>query len=266
MGIMAKQTGKHGARKSLLGSIAVALAICFTGYLFVTNLRINRTAFVTSDTGQMVERNSQRAKALREDVKELDSKINLLNKTLTSSPSGSDSSDDTGASTMLPAIQGPGITVTLNDSPLWKTAVNGSGSSANINDYVIHQQDIEAVVNALWKGGAEAITIQGQRVLFNSAVVCIGNVLMLQGHQYSPPYRISAIGSIEDMVEALDDSPAIQTYKDYVSTFGLGWKVEKRGNMKFLESSAMLQPLRFASVPKDADIIGNIPQHHSTRQ
>lgn len=266
MSIMAKQTGRHGAKKSLLSSVAVALAICFTGYLFITNLRINRTAFVTSDTGQMVERNSQRAKDLREDVKELDSKVNLLNKTLTSTPNGSESSDDTGTSTMLPAIQGPGITVTLNDSPLWKTAVNGSGSSSNINDYVIHQQDIEAVVNALWRGGAEAMTIQGQRVLFNSAVICIGNVIILQGHQYSPPYRISAIGSVENMLEALDDSPAIQTYKDYVSTFGLGWKVEKRGNLKFLESSALLQPLRFASVPKDADFIGNIPQHHSTRQ
>ncbi len=263
---MAKQTGRHGAKKSLFGSVAAALAICFTGYLFITNLRINRTAFVTSDTGQMVERNSQRAKDLREDVKELDSKVNLLNKTLTSTSNGSESSDDTGTSTMLPAVQGPGITVTLNDSPLWKTVINGSGSSSNINDYVIHQQDIEAVVNALWRGGAEAMTIQGQRVLFNSAVVCIGNVLMLQGHQYSPPYKISAIGSVENMLEALDDSPAIQTYKDYVSTFGLGWKAEKRGNLKFLESSALLQPLRFASVPKDADFIGNIPQHHSTRQ
>lgn len=265
---MARQTGKHSAKKSLLGSIAVALAISFTGYLFITNLRINRTAFVTSDTGQMVERNSQRAKSLREDVKELDSQVNLLNKTLTNNTNDADSSDDTGASTILPAIQGPGISVTLNDSPLWKTAVNGSGSSANINDYVIHQQDIEAVINALWRGGAEAITIQDQRILFNSAVVCIGNVLMLQGHQYSPPYRISAIGSIEDMVDALDDSPAIRTYKDYVSGFGLGWKVEKKSNLKFAESSALLQPLRYSSVPKDADFISsNIsPQHHSNRQ
>ena len=124
------------------------------------------------------------------------------------------------------------------------------------------------MVNALWRGGAEAITIQDQRILFNSAVVCIGNVLMLQGHQYSPPYRISAIGSIEDMVDALDDSPAIRTYKDYVSGFGLGWKVEKKSNLKFAESSALLQPLRYASVPKDADFISsNIsPQHHSNRQ
>ena len=247
---MVKRTGKHRAQRSLLSSAAVAVAIFLTGYLFVTNLRVNRTAFVTSNTSQMVERNSQRTKSLREDIKDLDSRISLLNKTLVSSNENKDSSD-TGSSTVLPKLEGPGIVVTLNDSSLWKGAVNGSGTSVNINDYVIHQQDIESVVNALWQGGAEAMTIQDQRVLFNSAVICIGNVLMLQGHQYSPPYKISAIGPVDDMVDALNNSPAIRTYKEYVSSFGLGWKVEKKENLKFPEASALLQPLRYASVLKE---------------
>ena len=248
---MAKKTGKHGVQHSLLSSFAVGIAIFLTGYLFVTNLRVNRTAFVTSNTSQMVERNSQRTKSLREDIKDLDSRISLLNKTLVNSSNENKRSSDTGSSTVLPKLEGPGIVVTLNDSPLWKGAVNGSGTSANINDYVIHQQDIEAVVNALWRGGAEAITIQDQRVLFNSAVICIGNVLMLQGHQYSPPYKISAIGPMDDMVDALNTSPAIRTYKEYVSSFGLGWKVERKEKLHFPEASVLLQPLRYATVPKE---------------
>lgn len=247
---MAKRTGKHGTQHSLLSSFAVALAVFLTGFLFVTNLRVNRTAFVTSNTSQLVERNSQRTKLLRDDIKVLDSKINLLNKTLVNSTNDHKASSDTGSSTVLPKLQGPGIVVTLNDSPLWKDAVNGSGTSGNINDYVIHQQDIDAVVNALWRGGAEAMTIQDQRVLFNSAVICIGNVITLQGHQYSPPYKISAIGPVYDMVDALNNSPTIRTYKEYVSSFGLGWKVEKKENLRFPEASALLQPLRYATVPK----------------
>ncbi|RFD78454.1 hypothetical protein AXE77_04935 [Gardnerella vaginalis] len=248
---MVKQTGKHGAPRSLLGSFAVAIAVFLTGYLFVTNLRVNKTAFVTSNTSQMVELNSQRTKSLREDIKSLDSKISLLNKTLVSNTNDNVSSSDTGSSTVLPKLQGPGIVVTLNDSPLWKGVVNGSGTSGNINDYVIHQQDIESVVNALWRGGAEAMTIQDQRVLFNTAVICIGNVLMLQGHQYSPPYKISAIGPVDNMVNALNTSPAIRTYKEYVSSFGLGWKVEKKENLRFPESSVLLQPLQYATVSKE---------------
>ena len=248
---MAKRTGKHRAQRSLLSSFAFAFAIFLTGYLFVTNLRVNRSSFVTSNTSQMIESNSQRTKSLREDIKSLDSKITLLNKTLGSNTNESKKSSDTGSNTVLPKLEGPGLVVTLNDSPLWKGAVNGSGTSTNINNYVIHQQDIEAVVNALWHGGAEAMTIQDQRVLFNSAVICIGNVLMLQGHQYSPPYKISAIGPIDSMIDALNSSPAIHTYKEYVSSFGLGWKVERKETLRFPEASAVLQPLRYATVTKN---------------
>ena len=83
--------------------------------------------------------------------------------------------------------------MTLNDSPLWENMVDSSGSAANINDYVVHQEDVEAVVNALWAGGAESMMIMDQRVLFNSAVICQGNVLLLQGKKYSPPFTVSAI-------------------------------------------------------------------------
>ena len=106
--------------------------------------------------------------------------------------------------------------------------VDSSGSAANINDYVVHQEDVEAVVNALWAGGAESMMIMDQRVLFNSAVICQGNVLLLQGKKYSPPFTVSAIGPTDAMIRALDDSNAVKLYKEYVSAFGLGWKWKKR--------------------------------------
>ena len=53
----------------------------------------------------------------------------------------------------------------------------------------MHQQDIQAVVNALWAGGAEAMTIQGQRVISTTGIKCVGNTVVLHGVPYSPPYR-----------------------------------------------------------------------------
>ena len=67
-------------------------------------------------------------------------------------------------------------------------------AGADPDDYVIHQQDVQAVVNALWAGGAEAMMLQDQRVISTSAVRCVGNTLILQGRVYSPPYIITAIG------------------------------------------------------------------------
>ena len=94
--------------------------------------------------------------------------------------------------------------------------------------------------------------IQDQRVLFNSAIVCQGNVLLLQGKKYSPPYTISAIGPVDAMRSALDDSQAIQIYQQYVSAFGLGWEVEQVDTLSFPETAALLQPFRFASVKEDS--------------
>ncbi len=56
------------------------------------------------------------------------------------------------------------------------------------DDLVVHQQDVQAVVNALWAGGADAVQVMDQRLLSTSAVRCVGNTLLLNGRVYSPPY------------------------------------------------------------------------------
>lgn len=250
MAIIVKRTGKHGVQRSRLGNLAVFVVVALTGYLLMTNVRVNRTTTVTSDTAQLVQQRVDTVNNLQKDVNDLSSQINALNKiTSTDSDSGSSASDDAGSGTVIPAVEGPGVSVTLDDSPLWEQAVGDSGSSTNINDYVIHQQDVEAVINALWHGGAEAMMIQDQRVLFNSAIICTGNILTLQGKKYSPPYTVSAIGSPDDLTDALNNSKAIQTYKEYVRAFGLGWKVETKSTQRFPQT-ALLQPLRYATVVK----------------
>ncbi len=252
-----KRTGRHSARRSWIGGMAVFVVVAMTGFLFVANVRVNRTATVTSDTGEMVAQRVERVTELRKEVNSLSSEINTLNSySGAGSSSQSTSAEDAGSGTMLPAVKGPGVTVTLDDSPLWENIVGDSGSSASINDYVVHQQDVEAVVNALWKGGAEAMMIEDQRVLFNSAVICKGNVLLLQGKQYSPPYTISAIGPTKAMLAALDQSDAIVTYKEYVAALGLGWNVQTSDSLKFPESAVLLQALKYASVEGKGSSVG----------
>ena len=62
---------------------------------------------------------------------------------------------------------------------------------------VVHQQDIQAVVNALWSGGAEAMTLQEQRVISTTGIKCVGNTVVLHGVPYAPPYEITAIGDLD---------------------------------------------------------------------
>lgn len=128
----------------------------------------------------------------------------------------------------LTPVSGPGITVTLDDAP---PSVAANGIEPDL--LVVHQQDIQAVVNALWIGGAEAMTIQKQRVISTTAVKCVGNTVVLHGIPYSPPYQISAIGDPKRLQEALAASEPIRIYKQYVKAYGLGFDETSESTLTF---------------------------------
>jgi uncharacterized protein YlxW (UPF0749 family) len=115
------------------------------------------------------------------------------------------------------------MTVTLDDAP---PAARSRPPAPGLpvptpDDLVVHQQDIQAVVNALWAGGAEAMTLMGQRVIATTAVRCVGNTLLLHGAVYSPPFVVSAVGDPTRLSAALDQAPGVQVFRQYVDAYGL---------------------------------------------
>ena len=126
-------------------------------------------------------------------------------------------------------LRGEAISVTLNDAPPDATAKLPGYPEPQPDYLVIHQQDLQAVVNALWQGGAQGIKVMDQRLISTSAVRCVGNTLILQGRVYSPPYKITAVGDPDKLKQSLAASKAIQNYMVYVNVYGLGWKVEDDG-------------------------------------
>ncbi len=152
-----------------------------------------------------------------------------------------------GAADMLPA-SGPGLTVTLNDAP--PGAVPKAGYPApTSDDLVVHQQDLQGVVNALWAGGATAMRIMDQRVGATTAVRCVGNTLSLAGRVYSPPYRITALGDVKQLARALDRDNAVTIYRQYVDAYGLGYQVEVKRALTLPPYSGSLD-LRYAKVAR----------------
>jgi uncharacterized protein YlxW (UPF0749 family) len=128
----------------------------------------------------------------------------------------------------LTPVTGPAVTVTLDDAP---SSVAANGIEPDL--LVVHQQDIQAVVNAFWSGGAEAMTIQGKRVISTTAVKCVGNTVVLHGIPYGPPYEISAIGDPARLHAALAESEPIQIYQQYVESYGLVFQEESEGRVNF---------------------------------
>lgn len=183
-----------------------------------TDLRNDRNVSLRDLINTHAQRNTQlqgQIDALRSEVDELSSRDFSLGEV----------QRETGEAELAAsaaAVAGPGVRVTLSDAP---TDVKPAG--VDDDDLVVHQQDIQSVVNALWAGGAEAITIQDQRVIATTGIKCVGNTVVLHGVPYAPPYVIEAIGSPDELEQALDSAAAVRIYREYVDAYGLGYAQER---------------------------------------
>ena len=115
----------------------------------------------------------------------------------------------------LTPLAGAGIRVTLDDAPSEQIT-----SAADLGlapaDLLVHQQDIQAVVNALWAAGARGVTVQGQRVIATTGIKCVGNTVILQGVPYAPPYVIEGIGDPMALETSVYTDPYVRLYLQLV--------------------------------------------------
>ncbi|MCD4523687.1 DUF881 domain-containing protein [Nocardioides sp. cx-173] len=119
---------------------------------------------------------------------------------------------------------GQGITVTLSDAP--EDVINSTSRALNL--LVVHQQDIQAVVNAMWRGGASAVTIQGQRVVSTTGIKCHGNAVLLQGVPYAQPYVIQAVGDPSTLSDTVLGDVDVDYYlqRAELPDISVGWDLE----------------------------------------
>lgn len=94
-------------------------------------------------------------------------------------------------------VEGPGVTVTMNDSKV------STPAGDNPSNYIIHDIDILQVINELRDSGAEALSINGERVLSTTEIRCAGNIVSVNNKRYAAPFVIKAIGKSETLMSGL---------------------------------------------------------------
>lgn len=222
------------SRPRLSWRVLVPLVTAGAGLMFAMSFSAAEGSDLRSDgdlTQLILDRNDRVAEQARV-LDELQREVDVLSKA--SSSDGRVATltalaDQIATSAAATPLTGPGLTVSLTDAQLGPGELPDGFTP---DDVVVHQQDVQAVVNALWSAGAEGMMIQDQRVISTSAVRCVGNTLILQGRVYSPPYTITAIGDIEQMQSALNSDPTIEIYRQYVDAVGLGYEVEQHRSVE----------------------------------
>jgi uncharacterized protein YlxW (UPF0749 family) len=114
-------------------------------------------------------------------------------------------------------LRGEGITVKLSD--------NMSNTIGDVNYDIVHDIDVTIIINDLINAGAEAISINGKRILSNSEIVCIGPLIRINGEGVAAPFFIKAIGD-KDLLSAAINAPNTYAY-ELKEIYGIGIETMK---------------------------------------
>jgi len=216
--------------------VGTPLVILVCGGLFVvsaqnsggTDLRPGRY----TDLASLTNTEKHRVDRLTEQVAETDAEVSRLTQQVddTTVRRYKQQIDELKDPAGLVAHSGPGVRITLADAPQDNLERVGDDAA---NLLVVHQQDVQAVVNALWRGGASAVTIQGHRVVSTTGIKCSGSTIQLQGVPYPQPFVIEAVGDIDDLVGSLDADPYVATYRAQAADpdISIGWSMESSSHV-----------------------------------
>ncbi|MCL8026737.1 DUF881 domain-containing protein [Nocardioides bruguierae] len=171
-----------------------------------TDLRAGRY----TDLASLVQAEADSYEELRSRAADLDAQVSTLTDAVDDSAvkraqrQASRLEDPAG----LVAHEGSGLRVVLSDSPL-----TADDTEEPLNYLIVHQQDIQTVVNAMWRGGAEAVTVQGQRIISTTGIKCEGNSVTLHGVPYPQPYVIEAVGDPVQLQASVDGDSYLALYR-----------------------------------------------------
>lgn len=119
-------------------------------------------------------------------------------------------------------VEGPGVVVKLSDSRRPNT------TGVDENNYVIHDEDLLKVVNELRDAGAEAIAVNGERLLATSEIRCAGSTVSVNNSRFAAPFTVTAIGNADDLYNALNMRQGVV---DSLAIWGIQCDVSKSASV-----------------------------------
>jgi len=218
-----------GSRRSS-ANIAILAASIILGFLLTVQFRSAAASLPPREqsrvsTAEAVQRLEEEQRQLKERIAELRTQIASMQHTAeTADPAKMVAADIDQQKLLagLVALHGPGLLVVLDDST--KTV----GPSEDANNYIIHDYELRDVVSLLWLSGAEAIAINGERLVNVSSIYCVGSTILVNDTRLSPPYEIRAIGDPPVLEDVVQNPKNLAKLRARVKTYGIQLKVTQQ--------------------------------------
>jgi uncharacterized protein YlxW (UPF0749 family) len=202
--------GKKTFAKNTFGYFTMVIICFILGFgltlqiksVYKNNVEINNTEMARADQLQQMlsdakQKNADLTKQVYDYKTSLDNFRSEQAKTGDITKSLNDQLTKTELMAGITSVEGPGVTVTMNDSKV------STPKGDNPSNFIIHDIDILQVLNELRDSGAEALSLNGERILSTSEVRCAGNIVSVNNKRYAAPFVIKAIGKSETLMSGL---------------------------------------------------------------
>lgn len=134
--------------------------------------------------------------------------------------------DELKRSAGLSERTGDGVEIILDDARASTTAAK------DVEKSICHNTDLTDIVNQAWRGGAEAIAVNDERIVGSTSVYCVGSTIMVNGTLMSPPFKVIVIGPQNDLLATYDDPTQLRDIKQRRDVYGLGFRVSRASALR----------------------------------
>lgn len=205
---------------------AIAVACLVLGFMLTMQFKVQKQATLKDVTtfqraeemAKQLQQAERERDALSQEVEDLRSRMNKLLSSQSEYQALAAQLGQTQLFAGLIAVSGPGVTIVMNDS------TRPSSPGENPNNFIIHDEDVLKVINELAAGGAEAIAVNGQRLIGRSEIRCTGPTITVNGVRTAPPIVITAVGNPAVLESAINMRGGVA---EYLKQWGIQIAVKK---------------------------------------
>lgn len=208
-----KADGSGGMPKTLRAKLGLAAGLVLAALVVTVGAAQARVAapVVAKEREELVDRieaETSAADKLEKSVDELRDDVNTRRREALEKSGGGDRSDLVGMLSGAVEVHGPGVKLVVDDAKDVGTGADGQprGTSGFSDTGRVRDRDMQRVVNGLWESGAEAISINGQRLTALSAIRAAGDAILVDNRPLVPPYTVLAVGDGERLSRGFQDS------------------------------------------------------------
>ncbi|MER7805688.1 MULTISPECIES: DUF881 domain-containing protein [Streptomyces] len=208
-----KAEGGGGMPKTLRAKLGLAAGLVLAALVVTVGAAQARVAapVVAKEREELIDRiegETSAADELEKSVDELRGEVGARQREALEKSGGGDRADLMGVLSGAVEVHGPGVKLVVDDAKDAGTGGDGQprGTSGFSDTGRIRDRDMQRVVNGLWESGAEAVSINGQRLTALSAIRAAGDAILVDNRPLVPPYTVLAVGDGERLSTTFQDS------------------------------------------------------------